>query len=114
MIEADAQKATWPAALVEEHGRITFDGVDLDTLARSQGTPLWAISRSTVEDNYDRLSNAFQARWPRCEIAYSVKAHNTLAVIRLLARKGAPIDVVERVRAPHGARRRRRPAARSS
>lgn len=93
MIAADAQRATWPAALAEERGRITFDGVDLDTLARSHGTPLWAISRTTVEDNYDRLSSAFQARWPRSEIAYSVKAHNTLAVIRLLARKGAPIDV---------------------
>ena len=92
MIDVDEQRATWPTALDVKDGRVTFDDVDLDALARSHGTPLWAISRSTVEDNYDRLLNAFRARWSRCEIAYSIKAHNTLAVIRLLAGKDAPID----------------------
>jgi diaminopimelate decarboxylase len=92
VIGADAQRTTWPNALDVREGHVTFDGVDLDALARSHGTPLWAISRSTLEDNYDRLASAFRARWPRVEVAYSIKAHNTLAVIRLMARRGAPID----------------------
>jgi diaminopimelate decarboxylase len=73
-------------------GHLELDGCDLEALARTHGTPLWAISRSTVEGNFDRLLAAFQGRYPRCEIAYSMKAHNTLAVVRLLHRRGAKID----------------------
>lgn len=90
---ARARRATWPAALtVNDAGRLELDGCDLDALARERGTPLWAISRSTVEGNFDRIVSAFRARYPRCEIAYSIKAHNTMAVIRLLHRRGALID----------------------
>jgi diaminopimelate decarboxylase len=42
--------------------------------------------------NFDRLRAAFQGRYPNCEIAYSMKAHNTLAVVRLLHRRGAKLD----------------------
>jgi diaminopimelate decarboxylase len=69
-----------------------MDGIDLDSLARERGTPLWAVSRCTIEENYNRLVAAFRDRWARCEIAYSMKANNTLAVVRLLARCGAPVD----------------------
>ena len=83
----------WPDALtIGEAGRLSLDGCDLESLARERGTPLWAISRSTVEGNFDRLLGAFRSRYDRCEIAYSIKAHNTLAVIRLLHRRGAKID----------------------
>jgi diaminopimelate decarboxylase len=83
----------WPAALtVSPAGRLELDGCDLAELARDRGTPLWAISRSTVEGNFDRILGAFRERYARCEIAYSMKAHNTLAVIRLLHRRGAKID----------------------
>jgi diaminopimelate decarboxylase len=93
MIAAETQRATWPDALdIDAHGHVTLDGVDLDTLARQRGTPLWAVSRSTVEGNYDTLRGSFRARYANCEIAYSIKAHNTLAVIRLVHRRGAPID----------------------
>lgn len=83
----------WPAALTTgERGVLELDGCDLEQLARTHGTPLWAISRSTVEGNFDRLLAAFRGRYARCEIAYSMKAHNTLAVVRLLHRRGAKID----------------------
>ncbi len=83
----------WPTALTTgERGVLEFDGCDLEQLARTHGTPLWAISRSTVEGNFDRLLAAFRGRYERCEIAYSMKAHNTLAVVRLLHRRGAKID----------------------
>ena len=66
--------------------------MDLARLAGERGTPLWAVSRSTVEGNFDRLLSAFRARWHQVEIAYSIKAHNTLAVMRLLHARGAMID----------------------
>jgi diaminopimelate decarboxylase len=73
-------------------GGLELDGVDLGRLAAERGTPLWAVSRSTVEGNFDRLLDAFRARWPNTEIGYSIKAHNTLAVMRLLHARGAKID----------------------
>ena len=83
----------WPAALsVTEAGALAFDGVDLAELARERGTPLWAISRSTLEHNFDELLGAFRARYERCEIAFSMKAHNTLAVVQLLHARGAKLD----------------------
>jgi diaminopimelate decarboxylase len=93
-VSATAQeRSTWPEALtVAPNGRLVFDGCELLDLARSRGTPLWAISRSTVERNFMDLLGAFRARYERCEIAYSIKAHNTMAVIRLLHRAGARMD----------------------
>lgn len=83
----------WPDALeTGPTGGLAFDDVDLARLAADRGTPLWAISRSTVEANFDRLLAAFRARWSNVEIAYSIKAHNTLAVMRLLHARGAKID----------------------
>ena len=90
---AQDQARTWPDALeIGPNGGLVFDGCDLSALARDRGTPLWAISRSTVEGNFTRLLEAFRSRYERCEIAYSIKAHNTMAVIRLLHRCGAQMD----------------------
>ena len=85
----------WPEALTigpGSAGGLHLDGVDLGALAAERGTPLWAVSRSTVEGNFDRLLGAFRARYRNTEIAYSIKAHNTLAVMRLLHARGAKID----------------------
>src|SRR5215813_12838565 len=84
---------TWPAALTTSpSGSMELDGCDLEQLARSRGTPLWAISRSTVESNFRELGEAFRRRYATCEFAYSMKAHNTAAVIRLLHGLGARVD----------------------
>lgn len=83
----------WPASLVVSSSEtLHFDGCDLGALARERGTPLWAISRSTLESNFRQITNVFQARYPRCEIAYSIKAHNTLAVVSVLRACGAKLD----------------------
>lgn len=92
-VPSAAPRETWPDALtVGPSGGLSLDGVVLADLAAHRGTPLWVISRSTVEGNLDRLQRAFQARWAGCEIAYAIKAHNTLAVIRLLHARGAKVD----------------------
>jgi diaminopimelate decarboxylase len=71
---------------------LTFDGYNLASLAKERGTPLWVISRTMVESNFRELTAAFRARYPRCEFAYSIKAHNTLAVVRTLYAAGAKLD----------------------
>ena len=92
----DARPRGWPEALRQSAaGGLELDGVDLGRLAAERGTPLWAASRSTVEGNFDRLLEAFTSRaraFADVEIAYSIKAHNTLAVMRLLHGRGARID----------------------
>ncbi len=83
----------WPAALgVGAAGGLRFDGVELGELARERGTPLWAISRATIEANWRALDDAFRERWPRHEIAYSMKTNDVLAVVALLHGLGARLD----------------------
>jgi diaminopimelate decarboxylase len=83
----------WPAALTcGSSGALQLDGVELAALVRERGTPVWAISRSTVEHNFDELLGAFRARYENCEIAFSMKAHNTLAVVQVLHGRGAKLD----------------------
>ena len=83
----------WPTALeVSAEGRLVFDGCDMLDLADQHGTPLWVISRGMLEDNFDRFLSAMRARYPKCEVAYSIKAHNTMAVVKLLHLRGAKLD----------------------
>lgn len=93
MTASTSARDGWPSALtVSANDTLTFDGCDLAELARERGTPLWAISRATIEESYRRVADAVGRRYPRSEIAYSIKANNTMAVIRLLHSLGAKID----------------------
>jgi diaminopimelate decarboxylase len=56
------------------------------------GTPLWVVSRSMVESSFRSFLDAMRSRYANCEVAYSIKANNTLAVIRLLHQAGAKMD----------------------
>lgn len=88
-----AFRSSWPATLeVSAHDTLVLDGVDLVELARHRGTPTWVVSASAVTDNYRRISEVFRARYPRVELAYSVKANNAFAVIDHLADLGASFD----------------------
>jgi diaminopimelate decarboxylase len=83
----------WPRALeVSAEGRLTFDGCDVLDLADRHGTPLWVISRGMIENNFDGFLSTMRARYSKCDVAYSVKAHNTMAVIKLLHLRGAKVD----------------------
>ncbi len=69
--------------------RATFDGVDLDTLVTTHGTPLMVLDTRRVVQQYDRLRAALPfVRWH-----YAVKAMSHPAVIETLAALGAAFDV---------------------
>lgn len=68
------------------------DGVSMDALARTYGTPLYVYSLATVRRNYQRLAKAFGPVDPM--IAYSVKANSNIALLSALAREGSCFDIV--------------------
>ena len=64
----------------------------LDALARRYGTPLYVYSRRAIETAYDAYDAALKGR--DAQVCYAVKANSNLAVLDVLARRGAGFDIV--------------------
>ena len=77
---------------VRENGILACDGVSLDSIAESVGTPFYVYSESAIESQYLRLSKAL-ARVPH-RLHYSVKANSNLAILGVLQRLGSGVDIV--------------------
>ncbi len=75
---------------IVDAGRI--EGVALEEIASSVGTPVFVYSRRAIENawlEYDRALDGMAHR-----ICYAVKANSNLAVLDILARLGAGFDIV--------------------
>lgn len=68
------------------------EDVALDELAERFGTPLYVYSRRAIESAYDAYASALEGR--RSLVCYAVKANSNLAVLDVLARRGAGFDIV--------------------
>lgn len=68
------------------------EGVAATEVARRFGTPVYVYSRATLEGHFDRLASAFTELRPL--ICYSVKSCSNVSVCRVLAERGAGMDVV--------------------
>ncbi len=75
-----------------QNGTLHCEGVDLQALADTHGTPLYVYSRATILDHYRRLDAAMGALDHL--VCYATKANSNLAVLNLLAREGAGFDIV--------------------
>ena len=81
---------------------LVCDGVPLDSIASTHGTPLYVYSAAAVAERYRAIDAAF-AGHPHA-IHYALKANSTLAILRLLrglgsradANSGGEIDVAMR------------------
>lgn len=73
-------------------GQLFAEDVRLADLAAAMGTPCYVYSRATLLEHYDRLASAFAELKPL--ICFSVKACPNVHVLRLLAERGAGLDVV--------------------
>jgi diaminopimelate decarboxylase len=73
-------------------GQLFGEDVNLDELASQFGTPLYVYSRRTLEDHYDKLARAFAPLNPL--ICYSIKSSGNIHLVKLLADRGAGMDVV--------------------
>lgn len=66
--------------------------VSLAAIAEQQGTPTFVYSANTIREHYQRLDEALAPI--DHEVAYAVKANSNLAILSLLAEKGASFDIV--------------------
>lgn len=73
-------------------GSLHAEGVPLEALAKTYGTPLYVYSRATIERHYRVFDEAF-SNHPHL-ICYAVKANSNLGVLNVLARLGSGFDIV--------------------
>jgi diaminopimelate decarboxylase len=73
-------------------GQLCVESVPLEDIATRFGTPCYVYSRATLEARYDAYVSAF-AR-VRSRTCYAVKANGNLAVLGVLAARGAGFDIV--------------------
>jgi diaminopimelate decarboxylase len=73
-------------------GIMYAEDVDLREIARAVGTPLYCYSTATIERHFRVFSAAFADT--KALICYAMKANSNQAVLRILARLGAGMDVV--------------------
>ena len=75
-----------------QNGKLFCEGVALNELANTYGTPLYVYSQNTIKDNFNRLSSALSDL--DHHIAFAVKSNSNLSVLKLLKNIGADFDIV--------------------
>ena len=68
----------------------TIDGVPVDAIAASIGTPCYVYSAAAIRDAYTRLDSSF-GDYPHA-VHYALKANSTLEIVRLLQSLGSSVD----------------------
>lgn len=71
---------------------LQMEGVALQDIADTVGTPTYAYSAASLRSQYQLLDSALQALPHR--LHYAVKANSTLAILKLFADLGAGFDIV--------------------
>ena len=66
--------------------------VSLETLAKKYGTPLYVYSADQIIERLTLFQQAFASRDHL--VCYAVKANSSLAILKLLADRGAGFDIV--------------------
>ena len=73
-------------------GVLCADERPLDDIAQRYGTPCYVYSASAIEASYDEFRAGLAGR--ASLVCYSVKANSNLAILSLLAQRGAGFDIV--------------------
>jgi len=75
-----------------EGGSLLCDGVSLERIGEEIGTPSYVYSAPAIRHQYDRLEAALDGLPHR--LHYSVKANSNLAILGVLQKLGAGVDIV--------------------
>jgi diaminopimelate decarboxylase len=79
-------------AFTYRDGVLCAEELALDEIARRYGTPCYVYSASAIEQAYEEYATALAGR--PALVCYSVKANSNLAILSLLAARGAGFDIV--------------------
>ena len=74
------------------NNKLTFSGVDLESLALKYGTPAFLYCQDTIEQSYLNYKSAFGDSSNL--ICYAVKANSNLSILNLLKNLGSGFDIV--------------------
>ncbi|MSQ32479.1 MAG: diaminopimelate decarboxylase [Dehalococcoidia bacterium] len=72
----------------------SIDGVPVEELVQSYGSPLYVVSESVLRRKYAELYRAFSLRYPSIAIGYSYKTNYLSAICSILHQEGALAEVV--------------------
>ncbi|GGC04721.1 diaminopimelate decarboxylase [Pseudoduganella buxea] len=75
-----------------QDGVLHAEGVALSAIAEQFGTPTYVYSKARLLENFDAYANACTGR--DALVCYAMKANSNLAVLNLLAKRGAGFDIV--------------------
>jgi diaminopimelate decarboxylase len=75
-----------------QNGVLHAEGVALPAIAEQFGTPTYVYSKAQLLENFDAYANACAGR--DALVCYAMKANSNLAVLNLLAQRGAGFDIV--------------------
>ncbi len=78
--------------LARQAAHLLLDGVELESLAREFGTPLFVYSQAAMLSALVAYQRALQGR--KHLICYAMKANSSLAVLQTFARAGCGFDIV--------------------
>lgn len=90
----ELQRGLFPAGLAFSQGRLVFEGVVLEALAKEHGTPLMVLSETAIRARCREVREHFLARYPGSHAYYASKAFQTLDMIRIITEEGLGLDVV--------------------
>jgi diaminopimelate decarboxylase len=76
----------------QSDGPLFCGGVSLESLARKFGTPLYVYSADQIAERLQMFKDALAGR--DALVCYAVKANSALAILKLLADRGAGFDIV--------------------
>lgn len=78
--------------MILESNQYTVGGVKLTDVANAYGLPLYVYDGGRIEQQYDKLINAFNT--VNVKIKYACKALNNTAILKILKNKGSGLDTV--------------------
>lgn len=75
-------------------GELCVGGVSLHDLALEYGTPLYVYHESTIRNRIRTFREAFEAEYPRGQVAYAGKAWLSRALLEIINEEGLHLDAV--------------------
>ncbi len=74
-------------------GVLTMDGVDLVSLAREYGTPLYVGSEKRIEENVNEVISSFRKYHQNTTVHYAAKAETSIATLQIVKNASGSLEV---------------------